>query len=85
MANYTKVTVYSTTTCAYCPMVKKWLDNKGISYEAINLDERPELREEVVRKSGATTVPITLIEQASGLESVVIGYNLSRLAGALGI
>lgn len=75
-----KITVFTTTTCAYCGMVKKWLDSKGISYNVVNLDEQPEMQKQVYEKSGALTVPITLIENDDSSEEVVIGYNLSRLA-----
>ena len=75
-----KITVFTTTTCAYCGMVKKWLDSKGVSYNVVNLDEQPEMQKQVYEKSGALTVPITLIENDDNTEDVVIGYNLSRLA-----
>lgn len=75
-----KITVFTTTTCAYCGMVKKWLDSKGVSYDVVNLDEQPEMQKQVYEKSGALTVPVTLIENDDSTEEVVIGYNLSRLA-----
>jgi glutaredoxin len=75
-----KITVFTTTTCAYCGMVKKWLDAKGVSYNVVNLDEQPEMQKQVYEKSGALTVPVTLIEKEDSTEEVVIGYNLSRLA-----
>jgi len=64
-------------------MVKKWLDNKGIAYNTVNLDEKPEMQKEIYAKSGALTVPVTLIEDENGKEDVVIGFNLPRLASAL--
>lgn len=78
-----KVTVYTTNTCTYCVMVKKFLDTKGVSYNTVNLDEQPEMQKEVYAKSGALTVPVTLIENEDSTEEVVVGYNLSRLATAV--
>lgn len=78
-----KITVFTTTTCAYCPMVKKYLDNKGVSYDVVNLDEQPDRQKEVYEKSGALTVPVTLIEREDNTEEVVIGYNLPKLSAAL--
>ncbi len=75
-----KITVFTTNTCAYCAMVKKWLDSKGVKYEVVNLDENPEMQKEIYEKSGALTVPVTLIEKEDSTEEVVIGYNLARLA-----
>jgi len=78
-----KVTVFTTTTCAYCPMVKKYLDKKGVAYDTVNLDEHPERQKEIYAKSGALTVPITLVEKEDKTEEVVIGYNLPRLASVV--
>ncbi len=75
-----KITIFTTNTCAYCVMVKRFLDSKGQTYEVVNLDDNPERQAEVLAKSGALTVPITLIENEDSSEDVVIGYNLSRLA-----
>jgi glutaredoxin len=75
-----KITVFTTNTCAYCVMVKKWLDTKGVKYNVVNLDEQPERQKEIYEKSGALTVPVTLVESEDNTEQVVIGYNLSRLA-----
>lgn len=70
-----KITIYTTNTCAYCKMVKQYLDMKGKKYEVINLDEQPEKQAEAVALSGAFTVPITVIDG-----SVVVGWNLQKLA-----
>jgi len=78
-----KITVFTTTACAYCPMVKKFLDGKGVKYDVVNLDEQPEKQKEVYAKSGALTVPVTLIEKEDSSEEVVIGFNLPRLASAV--
>ena len=78
-----KITIFTTNTCAYCAMVKKFLDAKGKTYEVVNLDDNPERQAEVLAKSGALTVPVTLIEKEDNTEEVVIGYNLSRLAPAI--
>lgn len=78
-----KITIYTTNTCAYCVMVKKYLDNKGHSYEVVNLDDQPERQEEALAISGALTVPITLVEKEDDTKDVIVGFNLSRLAPAL--
>lgn len=78
-----KITIFTTNTCAYCVMVKKYLDGKGITYEVVNLDEQPEKQAEVYAKSGALTVPVTLVEKEDNSEEVVIGFNLPRLASVL--
>ena len=51
------VTVYSTTICPYCVRAKQLLTQKGVQYDDINLDRSPELRTEVMQRSGRRTVP----------------------------
>lgn len=77
-----KITVFSTTTCAYCPMVKEWLKNKGLDYEEVVLDQDPSRQQEVLQKSGSLSVPVTIVEQDDGMEQVVIGFNPGQLAAA---
>jgi len=75
-----KITVFTTNTCGYCGMVKKWLDSKKIAYNTVNLDDNPEMQKTIYEKSGALTVPVTLVENENGQEDVVIGFNLAKLS-----
>lgn len=77
------VTIFTTNTCAYCVMVKKFLTMKGISYSEVNLDQNPERQAEATALSGATTVPVTVITKADDTKEVVVGYNLAKLAPAV--
>lgn len=78
-----KITIYTTNTCAYCGMVKKFLTIKGQEYNEVNLDNEPERRQEALDLSGAMTVPVTVIENGDGMKNVTVGYNPSQLASAL--
>jgi glutaredoxin len=77
------ITIYTTNTCAYCVMVKKWLDSKGISYNEVNIDENPKRAQEAVAISGQMAVPVTIVTKANNEKEVVVGYNLSKLAPAI--
>jgi glutaredoxin len=77
------ITIFTTNTCAYCVMVKKFLDVKNHSYEVVNLDEHPERQAEALALSGALTVPVTVVTKHDDSREVVVGYNLSKLAPAL--
>lgn len=67
--------VYSTTTCAYCQMVKKFLTLKEKDYEEINLDEHPEERDRVVALSGVTAVPVITKVENGEEKLVAVGWN----------
>lgn len=77
------ITIFTTNTCAYCGMVKKWLDAKGFGYEVVNLDTNPERQQEALALSGALTVPVTVVTKHDDSQEVVVGYNLAKLAPAL--
>lgn len=78
-----KVTIFTTNTCAYCVMVKKFLAAKGVSYDEVNLDQNPERQAEAMAASGVTTVPVTIVTKQDDSQEVVVGYNLAKLAPAI--
>lgn len=51
------VLIYTTRICPYCIMAKRLLDKKGVRYTEINVDESPEIREEMMQKTNRRTVP----------------------------
>lgn len=77
------ITIFTTNTCAYCGMVKKWLQAKGFNYEEVNLDQSPDRQKEAYEVSGALSVPVTVITKADDSKEVVVGYNLAKLAPAI--
>lgn len=52
-----KVVIYTTPYCPYCVRAKALLSNKGVVFEEHRVDTDPQLRAEMVRKSGRQTVP----------------------------
>jgi glutaredoxin len=77
------ITIFTTNTCAYCVMVKRYLAAKGMGYEEVNLDTNPERQAEALQISGALTVPVTVITKQDDSREVVVGYNLAKLAPAI--
>lgn len=77
------VTIFTTNTCSYCGMVKRYLSAKGVSYEEVNLDQNPERQAEATALSGVTTVPVTVVTRHDDSREIVVGYNLSKLAPAV--
>ncbi len=51
------VTMYSTRFCPYCMRARQLLDAKRVEYTDIAVDEQPELRLEMMERSGRRTVP----------------------------
>lgn len=79
------IRLYALTTCPYCRMTKRYLDDHGISYEIVEVDllegeERQTTIDEVKRLSGGTSFPVLV---ADG--EVVVGFNKTRIADILGM
>lgn len=56
------VQVYTTRYCGYCVRVKRMLEQEGIPYEEIDISETPEVRDELVEKTGEWTVPQIFVD-----------------------
>ncbi len=78
-----KITVFTTDTCAYCVMVKRWLGAKGYNYEEVNLNQEPARQQEAFEISGTLSVPVTVVTKQDDSREVVVGYNLAKLAPAI--
>ena len=78
-----KVTVYTSDNCAYCPMVKKYLQMKGQDYDEINIATNPVEQKKMIELSGQMRVPVTIVTDDSGAKDVTVGYNVAKLASAL--
>ncbi|MBU3059210.1 glutaredoxin 3 [Pseudomonas indica] len=52
-----KIVIYTTAWCPYCIRAKQLLNHKGVSFEEISVDGKPDLRAEMARKAGRTSVP----------------------------
>lgn len=77
------ITIFTTNTCSYCVMVKRWLQAKGHTYEEVNLDTNPHRQQEAYAISGALTVPVTVVTKTDDTQEVIVGYNLAKLAPAV--
>ena len=53
-----KVTMYSSAVCPYCRNAERLLLSKGVTdIHKIRIDLQPELRDEMMHKTGRRTVP----------------------------
>ena len=80
-----KITVYSTTTCPYCVMLKRWLDGQKIAYTDYLVDKNPFAAQNMVQLSGQMGVPFSTIEHADGTTEKILGFDRARFAAALAV
>lgn len=57
-----KVTVYTKFGCPQCDMTKRVLDEEGITYEAINVQEDEKALIYVKEELGFSAMPVVVIE-----------------------
>jgi glutaredoxin 3 len=77
-----RVRMYSTRWCGYCVRAKALLEQRGIPYEEVSLDDDPAFRQTIYDMTGRWTVPQIFID-----DEPIGGYaELWRLdrSGALG-
>ena len=72
------ITIYSTTQCPYCKMAKEYLDQKGIPYKDINVQDDDEAAAEMIRKSGQMGVPVLDING-----KIIVGFDRGAVDEAL--
>ncbi|RFC67944.1 MULTISPECIES: glutaredoxin 3 [Mesorhizobium] len=52
-----EVTIYTRALCGYCAAAKRLLDRKGVAYTEHDASFSPELRAEMMARSGRRTFP----------------------------
>ncbi len=58
-----KVTIYSTAVCPYCINAERLLTSKGVTdINKVRIDLQPEMRDEMMQKTGRRTVPQIYID-----------------------
>jgi glutaredoxin-like YruB-family protein len=74
------VTLYTTPTCAYCKMAKRYFKDNNIQYKEVDVAKNEQAAEEMVAKTGHLGVPQIFIGN-----EVVIGFDKPVLDHLLGI
>ncbi len=75
-----KVIVYSTPTCPYCVMVKKFLKDHNVEFEDIDVAADKEKAQYMVDKSGQMGVPVVEIG-----DEFVVGFDKQKISDLLGL
>jgi glutaredoxin 3 len=65
-----KVLIYTKSNCPYCVRAKELLKSKGVAFEEVYLDDRPEEYDTLKEKTGLMTVPQIFIN-----DQLVGGYT----------
>jgi glutaredoxin-like protein NrdH len=79
------VRLYALSTCPYCRMTRRYLDESGVEYDLSEVDllegeERDNAVAEVRRLSGGTSFPVIVIG-----DEVIVGFNKARIKELLNL
>jgi glutaredoxin 3 len=56
------ITIYTKSWCPYCAAAKKLLSEKGVEFTEIDIEAKPDKRQDMIQKAGGrTTVPQVFI------------------------
>ena len=81
-----QITVYSTTTCPYCKMLKDYLKEKNITFSEKLVDQDEAAKDEMMTASGGFLgVPFTLVVKDDNSKETIIGFDKGKLNSVLGI
>ena len=75
-----KITIYTTSTCAYCKMTKAFFKEHNVTYEEKDVANDHALAEEMVKKSGQMAVPVIDIDG-----KILVGFDKEGLSELLNI
>jgi glutaredoxin len=78
-----KIHLYALSTCPYCRMTKRFLDDHSISYDMTEVDlldgdEKQAAVDEVKKLSGGTSFPVLVADN-----EVIVGFNKSKMTDLL--
>jgi glutaredoxin len=76
----TKVRVFSTPICPYCFSLKRFLEEKGIEVESVDVSTDLEAQKEMIEKTKQSTVPVTDING-----EFIVGFDRKRICELLNI
>ena len=72
-----KIVIYSADWCPSCVSAKRFLEEKNIPYEEINIDRQGISRSRLIELTGRLAIPTIVVN-----ESVIGGYTeLTKLYG----
>ncbi len=75
-----RVIVFSTPTCTYCNMAKKYFREKGIKFKDVDVSRDMAAARDMVRRSGQQGVPVIDIGG-----KIVVGFDRPKINKYLGI
>jgi glutaredoxin 3 len=78
MSKNNKIQIYTTPSCHYCDLAKEYFKSKRLTYEEYNVVTDIERRNEMIQKTGMTSVPVMIVNG-----KMIMGFNKNQIENAL--
>jgi glutaredoxin 3 len=75
-----RVIVFSTPSCSFCNMAKKYFREKGIKFRDVDVSRDQAAAHDMVRRSGQSGVPVIDIGG-----KIIVGFDRPKINKLLGI
>jgi glutaredoxin 3 len=75
-----KIRIYSTPTCTYCVILKRYLDGKNVEYENLDVSQDEEAQKEMIAKTNQMGVPVIDIDG-----EIIIGFDKEKIDNILNL
>jgi len=75
-----KVIIYTTPTCPFCMMAKRFLKDNDLDFVDFDVSTDRTKAQEMIQKSGQMAVPVLDIEG-----EIIVGFDRERIVKALGL
>ena len=69
-----KIKIYTTPTCAFCKMAKKYFESKDLTYEEYDVSKDIPRQKEMIEKTGQFGVPVIDIDR-----KIVLGFDKPKI------
>jgi len=81
-----KVLVYALSTCSWCNLTKKLLNDNNVEYEYVNVDQcsdsdKEKIRTEITARGGRLSYPAVIVDD----RKIINGFQKDDILEAIGI
>lgn len=81
-----KIEIYTGSNCAYCSAAKNLLNQRGLDFEELHIDQDPTKRDEMLARAKRRTIPQIFIngEHLGGFDDLASADRSGKLAQLIG-
>lgn len=75
-----KIVVFTTPTCSYCNLAKRFFKEKSVRFKEIDISRNPSAASDIQKRTGQTGVPVILINNRP-----IVGFDKEKINRILGL